>query len=80
MSHKELQSLLTQLHDTFSGNAPSAAVGALMQKMQQSLQNGKVEPEIADSASDLLVEVEGAHPKATQLVLDIIEILDRMGV
>lgn len=80
MSHKELQGLLTQLHDTFAGNAPSAAVSTLMQKMQQSLQNGKVEPEIADSASDLLVEVEGASPKATQLVMDIIEILDRMGV
>ena len=80
MSHTELKGLLTQLHDTFSGNAPSAEVNALMQKMQQSLQNGKVEPEIADAASDLLVEVEGQHPQATQLVLDIIEILDRMGV
>jgi len=80
MSHKELQGLLTQLHDTFSGNAPSAEVNLLMKKMQQSLQNGKVDPEIADSASDLLVEMEGASPKATQIVLDIIEILDRMGV
>lgn len=80
MSHKEIQGLLAQLHDTFAGNAPSPEVSALMQKMEQSVQNGKVEPEIADAASDLLVEVEGVHPKATQLVLDIIEILDRMGV
>lgn len=80
MSHQDIQGLLTQLHDTFAGNAPSAEVNALMQKMQQSLQNGKVEPEIADSASDLLIEVEGTHPRATQIVLDIIEILDRMGI
>ena len=80
MSHTQLTGLLTQLHDTFAGNAPSAEVNALMQKMQQSLQNGKVAPEIADAASELLVEVEDAHPKATALVLDIIEILDRMGV
>ncbi len=80
MSHKEIHGLLTQLHDAFAGNAPSPQVSALMQKMQQSVQNGKVEPEIADAASDLLIEVEGHHPKATQLVLDIIEILDRMGI
>ena len=80
MSQAEIKNLLTQLHDTFAANAPSPAINELMKKMQQSVQGGKVEPEIADAASDLLVEVEGAHPKAMQLVLDIIEILDRMGI
>ena len=80
MSHTEIKNLLSQLHDTFAGNAPSPAVNALMQQMEQSLQNGKVAPEIADAASEMLAEIEGEHPKATQLVLDIIEILDRMGV
>jgi len=80
MSHTELKGLLTRLHDTFADNAPSPQVSALMQKMEQSLQDGKVAPEIADAASDMLVEVEGVHPKATQVMMDMIEILDRMGV
>lgn len=80
MSHAQLSGLLTKLHDTFAGNAPSPEVSALMKQMEQSLQGGKVAPEIADAASDMLIEVEGAHPQATAVVMDIIEILDRMGV
>jgi hypothetical protein len=80
MSHTELKGLLTRLHDTFADNAPSPQVNALMQKMEQHLQADKVAPEISDTASHLLVEVEGEHPQATTIVLDIIEILDRMGV
>ncbi len=80
MSHTEIKSLLTQLHDTFGGSAPSPHINELMQKMQQHVQSGKVEPEISDTASDLLLEVESEHPDATVIVLNIIEILDKMGI
>lgn len=80
MSQVEIKNLLTQLHDIFGSNAPSAEVNALMQKMQQHVAGGKIEPEIADTASDLLIEVEAEHPDATVAVLNIIEILDRMGI
>jgi len=80
MSHTEIKSLLTQLHDTFGGNAPSPQVNELMQKMQQHVHTGSIEPEISDTASDLLLEVEAEHPDATIIVLNIIEILDKMGI
>lgn len=80
MSHTEINNLLTRLHDTFGGNAPSPQVAELMQKMQQHVQTSGVEPEISDTASDLLLEVEAEHPDATIIVLDIIEVLDKMGI
>jgi len=80
MSHGEIKNLLTQLHDTFAGNAPSPQVNELMNKMQQHLESGSVEPEISDTASDLLLEVEAEHPDATIIVLNIIEMLDKMGI
>lgn len=80
MSHSEIKNLLTRLHDTFGGNAPSPQVEELMARMQQHVQNSTVEPEISDTASDLLLEVEAEHPKATAIVLDIIERLDKMGI
>jgi len=80
MSHTEIKSLLTQLHDTFGSNAPSPQVAELMKKMQQHLHSDDVEPEISDTASDLLLEVEAEHPDATIIVLNIIETLDKMGI
>lgn len=80
MSHTEIKNLLTQLHDTFGGSAPSPQVNELMQKMQQHVQTSTVEPEISDTASDLLLEVEAEHPDATIIVLNIIEALDKMGI
>lgn len=80
MSHSEIKNLLTQLHDTFGSNAPSPQVSALLEKMQQHLQTSNIEPDISDTASDLLLEVEAEHPDATITVLNIIEILDKMGI
>jgi len=80
MSQTEIKSLLAQLHDAFGGNAPSPSINELMQKMQQHVQANKIEPEISDTSSDLLLEVEAEYPDATVIVLNIIEILDRMGI
>lgn len=80
MSHTEIKSLLTQLHDTFAGNAPSPQVAALIEKMNQQVTTSSIHPDISDAASDLLLEVEAEHPDATVIVLNIIEILDKMGI
>jgi hypothetical protein len=80
MSQTEIKNLLTRLHDTFAGNAPSPQINELMQKMEQHLKSSEVDPEISDTASDLLLEVEAENPNATIVVLDIIELLDKMGI
>jgi len=79
MSHNDIRNLLSRLHDSFGGNAPSPQVHQLMEQMQQQLQAGGDEA-LSDSASALLAEVEGEHPDGTALVLEIIEVLDRMGI
>jgi len=80
MSQTEIKNLLTQLHDSFAGNAPSPQVGELITKMQQHVQTSTIAPEISDTASDLLVEIESENPAATTVVLNIIELLDKMGI
>ena len=79
MSHPQIENLLTRLHDSFGGNAPSPAIRQLMEQMQQQVKAGQ-DGDLGDSASALLVEIEGEHPQGTTLVLEIIEILDRMGI
>lgn len=80
MSNTEITSLLTQLHDSFGSNAPSPQIKELMDKMQQHVQTATVAPEVSDTASDLLLEVEAEHPNGTVIVLNIIETLDKMGI
>jgi hypothetical protein len=83
MSNTEIKSLLTQLHDSFGSSSPSPQISRLMQDMQLQLDGAKPgagEPDLSDNASALLAEVEAEHPDATVVVLNIIEMLDRMGI
>ena len=78
MSHTDIKNLLSQLHDTFGSNAPSPQIAELMAQMQRQLDSGNAD--VSDAASELLLEVEAEHPDATAIVLNIIEVLDRMGI
>jgi hypothetical protein len=84
MSNTEISSLLTRLHDSFGDNAPSPQIQQLMKKMQEHLHESSKpaegEPDISDTASTLLAEVEAEHPDATAIVLNMIETLDKMGI
>jgi hypothetical protein len=75
--------LLTQLHDTFGDEQPSAEVDRLMRDMKHHMNQWNTpspEEEMVSTAHALLAELEVDHPQAVSVARKLIETLSNIGV
>lgn len=78
-----INNLLTQLHDTFGDEQPSAQVEQLMRDMKLHMNqwdSPSPEEEMVTTAQALLAELEIEHPQAVSVARKLIETLTNMGV
>ncbi len=84
MSIKNLQSLIGDLHDSFSSQENSPEQQQLMQALQQLSHNledtAPIPPSLNETAQSLLEEIKSQHPTSASIIQEIIHILGNIGI
>lgn len=79
-----VQTLISDLHDRFGAELTSPQQQELLQKLHANAHRiGESEPvdfDVEDTLNILLDDIETQHPKATEIIREVMVILNNMGV
>ena len=84
MPKATITSLLTSLHDRFGDDLTSPQQRQLMANLQSHIhkwdEKEPVDPNLQETVSLLLEDIEKQHPKAASVVREIMHVLENIGV
>ena len=84
MPKDKIEGLLGQLHEKFADSETSPQQEALMQQLQSQLSEWEgpkpADGSVVTTAEMLLEEVEEQDPHLTQLLKEILDALDKIGI
>ena len=76
--------MITTLHDRFGDELISPQQQQLLQNLKNHIhavdEKDPLDPDFQDSLNLLLEEVESGHPKAAEILREVIKILNNMGI
>jgi hypothetical protein len=84
MPKQTLQNLISNLHDQFGDDETSAQQQQLMQALESHIHGmdeaAPVDPNVQETLTLLLDDVEVRHPQAAGIIREVMEALKNMGI
>lgn len=84
MAIKNIQNLISDLHDSFGDDETSVQQQQLMQQLKDyshALDEAEpVPPNMAEAAELLLEEIEESYPKSAGIIREVINMLSNIGI